>query len=217
MKKLFIAAALLLSSSAIFAQTKFGVKGGVNFANVNVKEDESPFSMSPSSITSFHVTGLADIPVSSIFSLQPGLSFTGKGFKVDMSEDGNTYKATANVYYLEIPINAVAKFPAGSGKFFIGAGPYAGIGLTGKTKTETSGDIADLIPSEKKDIKFGNNAEEDDLKRADLGLNFLAGYELNNGLTLNGGYGLGLTNLEPKGNGASSKHKVFSISVGFLF
>jgi len=225
MKKLFIAAALLLSSSAIFAQTKFGIKGGVNFANMTLKEDGSSATYSPSSQTSFHITGLADIKVNETFSFQPGLSLSGKGFSNKYSTDysfvGFDYSASyenhTNVYYLEIPLNAVAKLQAGSGKFLIGAGPYTSFGLSGKTKTKTTGTDEEgnnVNETENEDIEFGSGEEQ--MKRFDFGLNFLAGYELQNGVSLNAGYGLGLNNLANSNEG-SVKNKVFSISVGFLF
>jgi hypothetical protein len=61
------------------------------------------------------------------------------------------------------------------------------------------------------DINFG---EQGDMSSIDFGMNFLLGYQLKNGLSVNAGYGLGLTN---NYENLSSKNKVFSLGLGFAF
>ncbi|WP_207422694.1 porin family protein [Desertivirga brevis] len=200
MKKLFFTAMMLVAGSSLFAQTKFGLKAGVNFANQEWSAEG--MSLSPTSNTSFHFFGFADLGVSERISIQPGLGISGKGFKVKGDEGG-----TANAMYLEIPVNAVAKFPTGSfGHLFLGAGPYAAVGIAGKAKAD--GEEADF---------FGDDSG---YKRGDFGLNFLGGIELNNGLLFNVNYGLGLADIaksEEDLEGLKIKNRVFSISVGFAF
>ena len=166
MKKLFIAAALLFSSSAIFAQTKFGVKAGVNFANMTLKEDGSSGSYSGSARTTFTITGFEDIAISEAFSFQPGLALTDKGTKEKFSESlelaglgSYSYSGTSKtgVFYAEIPLNAVAKLQAGQGKLLLGAGPYVGFALSGQSKIQTTEIVDELNSSsetEKSDIEF---------------------------------------------------------------
>jgi len=221
MKKTLITAVLLVNAMALSAQIRIGVKAGVNFANMEMKTDESSLSISPSSRTSYHFTGLVDIPLSTVFSFQPGVSVTGKGAKYNESqEEGSLFYKSEEVMdlmYLEVPLNAIARFEAGPGKFFIGAGPYVGLGLSGKYKQKVTSNIdggTETI-SDESDINFGDG--EDELKSLDFGVNGLIGYELSNGLNLNLGYGLGLSNIAGKDSGATSKNKIFSISVGFLF
>lgn len=203
MKKLLLTATLLVSTTLLFAQSKFGLKAGVNFANQEWKTEGISISMT--SLTSFHLHGLYDYSISPAISIQPGIGISGKGFKIDAEGASQSF----NLMYLDIPVNALAKFPIPAlGKFFIGAGPYAGIGISGKTKgniTEEEDEDDDLF------------AEEGGFKRADFGLNFLGGIELNNGLTLNANYGLGLSNIAQETDGVSIKNKVFSVSLGFLF
>lgn len=194
MKKTLLGLLLLVATGSAFSQeTKFGLKAGVNFANQTVSAEGA--SASFSSLTSFHFHGYADFGINPSFSLQPGVGLSGKGTKI------NDIKLS--VMYLDIPVNAVAKFPVSTfGKFFIGAGPYAGIKLSEKATVDGE-DYDD---------------EEVGYKSADFGVNFLGGLEVNNGLTFNVGYGFGLTNIAKEVEGdASLKNKVFTISVGFLF
>lgn len=198
MKKVFLSLSLLFVMGAVFGQeVKYGLKAGVNFANQTFSS--GGMSASPSSLTSFHFQGFVDYGVSSNFSIQPGLGISGKGFKGD-SDQGDV---EVNLMYLEIPVNALAKFPVSFGKIFLGGGPYAGVKLSEKYKLE------------------GEDIDEDEssFNTADFGVNFLGGLEFSNGLTLNANYGLGLINVMKDSDvfDVTAKNKVFSLSVGFLF
>ena len=212
MKKILLATAFALTVSLANAQLKYGLKAGVNFANMGISSQGMSFS--PKSQTSFHLTGFVDVAISEKFSFQPGLSFQGKGYKLDVDGEEGSATGKFNLGYLEVPLNAVLYLPAGDGNVFIGAGPYAALGLFGKQKYDVSG-----LGSGDEDVKFGNS-EDDDITSMDFGLNFMLGYRLNSGLLFNAGYGLGLANNIPKDlreNDLKYKHKVFSISVGYSF
>lgn len=200
MKKILLSlgAAILLAAGAQ-AQTGWGLKAGLNFPKTSLSGGRGSYDTKSS--TNFYVTGYASIPTATNFAIQPGLSLQGKGGKI---EEGNTEFKT-NLMYLEVPVNAVYYIPAGyTGSVFIGAGPYLGLGLSGKEK----------VNGKSTDIDFGS--KDGELERFDWGFNFLLGYKLNNGFLINGGYGLGLGNLSNV-NGLKMKNKVFSLGVGFEF
>lgn len=211
MKKTFIllmtAATLAFTASAQNAPVKFGIKAGVAFPNMVVSAMGA--SVSLDSKTSYFVGGTVDIPISPIFSVQHGLTLSNKGTKiagaVDIENGNEMVTGTLNFTYIEIPVNAVAKFSAGNaGKVFLGFGPYYAVALSANGKAN----------GVKEDIELGT-----DFKRGDFGLNFLAGFELKNGLNLNAGYGLGLSNI--LGSDASDlvkfKNRVFTIGLGYTF
>lgn len=203
MKKLLLSAAILFGSLGVFAQggLGYGLRAGVNIPKYSINNG------STKSNTGFFVTGYLDAPVSPYFSIQPGLSLQNKGGKWEPTSSTETKES---VMSLDIPVNLVAKLPTGgSGNFFIGAGPYVGFGLSGKRK----GEVFDGAVQGDRDLNFGSN-ENDDLKRTDFGINFLAGYQLTNGFQINAGYGLGLTNLAPA-SGDMAKNRVWSIGIGF--
>jgi len=202
MKKLLLSAAILFGSLGAFAQggLGYGLRAGVNIPKYSLDNE------STESNTGFFVTGYLDAPVSPNFSIQPGLSLQNKGGKWT---PGSSSEIKESVMSLDIPVNAVAKFPTGSGNFFIGAGPYVGFALSGKRK----GEIGEGDVKIERDLNFGSD-DTDDLKRTDFGVNFLAGYQLTNGFQINAGYGLGLTNLAPA-PGDKAKNRVWSIGIGF--
>lgn len=199
MKKLLLSAAILFGSLGAFAQggLGYGLRAGVNIPKYSTGFDETKTN------TGFFVTGYLDAPISPYFSIQPGLSLQNKGTKWKPTDTRGEEKES--IMTLDIPVNAVAKFPAGTGNFFLGAGPYVGFGLSGKFKGD------DEQGKFENDIEFGSDK---DLKRTDFGINFLAGYQLSNGFQINAGYGLGLTNLAPTDRG-SIKNRVWSVGIGF--
>lgn len=213
-----------MSAFAQNGPVKFGVKAGATFPNFSISGDASGDDFKTT--TSFYVGGTVTFPVSDRFSLQSGLSFIGKGTESDNVSDIEaeagvtvTGKAKINPLYLELPVNAIVNFEAGNGKFFVGAGPYVAMGIAGKVKVTGSatGNGSTATATVKEDIKFGTG-DDDLLKRGDFGLNFLAGYELNNGFNIQAGYGLGLSNLlDVDSNIASMKNRVLSIGVGYSF
>jgi len=198
-KLLSIAAALCFIAGAK-AQTSYGIKAGVNFPKLSVSFDGA--SVSSNASTNFYVSGFVDAPIASNLSIQPGLSLQGKGGK---SKDTNGELKT-NIMYLELPVNLVYYVPAGSGNIFLGAGPYAAYALSAKIK---QGGVS-------YDVKFGDGPDDDGTKRFDAGVNFLAGYKLPNGFLINGGYSLGLTNIDYASDW-STKNRVFSVGVGYQF
>lgn len=202
MKKLILSATAVLFTLGAFAQTPlgYGVKAGVNLPNYHYSND-----VNTKSSTNFHITGYLDAPISSNFYIQPGVSLQGKGAKF---YDNGNLSVTQNTMWIEVPVNAVAKFHTGdAGNFFIGAGPYAAFGISGKNKWETNSGSSETK------FEFGKDKSQ---KGFDAGVNFLAGYQLSSGLTLGAGYGLGLTDIAPENNGSvKQNNRVLSFSVGF--
>ena len=231
MKKLVLSLLTVAGlASAASAQTndaiKIGVKAGVTFPTFSVSGTETQ-GESFKTNTSFYVGGTVNIPVSDILSVQPGLSLIGKGGKQEYSESGSingmSYSVTAtakrSLMYIELPVNLVANFAVGEGKIFVGAGPYYSMAISGKDKVTSAGTAGSSSQNQstETDVKFGSNSDSD-VKRGDFGLNFLAGYQLSNGINIHAGYGLGLSNIS---NEDSSKFKasnsVISVGLGFSF
>jgi hypothetical protein len=210
MKKLILSASAVLFGLGAFAQTPlgYGIKAGVNIPNYNFSNDNNSFDTKSS--TNFHITGYLDAPITSSFYIQPGISLQGKGAKfADYEFLGEQYSITQNTMWIEVPVNAVAKFHTGDlGNFYIGAGPYAAFGISGKNKITSGNDSVDL-----ENFEFGKDKDQ---KSFDAGINFLAGYQLSSGLTIGAGYGLGLSDIAPNGSGSlKQNNRVLSFSVGF--
>lgn len=226
-KKIVLSCMAIGLSVAAMAQTRVGIKGGYNLANIttgsggNVDESKA--------LSTFNVGAIADIPLSPILSLQPGVFYTGKGSKLERGNEGSTtyFRTSTNPRYIEIPVNIVGKIPVGEDtRIFLGAGPYAAFGVGGKNKYQFNSPLGNV--SGESNIKWDDdtpfNGEDpnqgyDKYKRFDYGGNLLAGVEFGNFL-ISAQYGLGFAKILSGADDSrddKSKNRVWSFSVGYFF
>ena len=194
MKSGLIAIVLLTCVSFVsVAQTQFGIRGGVNFQNLNGK-DEDGDKLENKLKLGVNLGVTADIPVvSPDYFVQTGLLFSSKGAKVE----GTDIKVKLS--YIEVPITFLYKPTLGEGKLLLGVGPYLGYAVGGK--------IDDT------DIDF-----DDDFKRFDAGGNLLFGYQFTNNLSAQLNAQLGLVNIGQNDEGdATIKNTGFGVSLGYHF
>ena len=199
MKKITLTVAAVFAFGFANAQeTKFGVKGGLNVANLTGDEDEDN-----SSKVGFHVGGFVEIKVSDKFSVQPELLFSTQGTQAEYSESGVSFKAKINLSYLNIPV--MAKYYVAEG-FSLEAGPQIGFLTSAKYKIESEGNDSEV------DAK-------DDFESVDFGVNFGAGYDFTENLSVGLRYNLGLSNVykTEAGDDFKNSNNVFSVSLGYKF
>ena len=197
-----IAALLLVGISNSHAQLKFGIKAGLNLANINYDgEDEVDTKILPS----FQVGPVIEFGITDNLGIGSGVLVSGKGFKIE--EDG--FKAKSNPIYLQVPV----MLNYTNSGFFAAVGPYVGFGLFGNTTSEFGGD------KETEAIDFGNT-DEDGISPLDFG----AGLELGYGfgpIRISASYNLGLANIIPKDIADDTDEKatnnVIGISATYLF
>ena len=197
MKKLTLIALLVLSATMVFAQApKFGFKAGLNLNNVSTNDDELKEELGGR--TSIHLGVITDFTMSKSLSFQPQLLFSGRGAKIDHGDHNDVYAFNS----LEIPLNFTYKKNASKG-VFLGVGPSLGYNLSGKVKGD----------HDSEDIVFGSG--EGEIKRLDLGLNALIGYQFSNKYFVSTNYSSGLSNWSNESN-STWKNNIVGISVGFF-
>lgn len=225
MKKLLAAAFAFAVLTSAKAQVY--IQGGVNLANIT--QTTSGQTEDNNMLTSFNAGILGRFGLSKVVDLESGLLFTGKGSKAQTyytSSTTDNYVITKfNPYYIEVPLNLVVKVPLQKthGLFFH-AGPYAAIGVAGKSTSDAK--IIGISSHSENDIKFANDdpftSRQEDasyykLKRFDFGVNVGGGFDLGK-LLLKVNYGYGLTKINStESNNASddkNKYRTLSFSVG---
>ena len=198
-----------------YAQS-FGVKGGLNLANLLDKDDDDTWSNDYKMNMGFHIGATMNYPFTDAFSLETGLLLDTKGFKYEEEAYGAEVKLKGNLYYIDIPITLKASYDIGNNLVMYGTfGPYIGMGLSGKLKIEVKyeGDTE----TEEEKIIWGNDEEEDDLKRFDFGLAFGGGVEIS-AIQIGVSYDLGLANISPyTDDGTIIQNRVLKFSVGYKF
>ncbi len=227
MKKLLITAfafAMLTN-----ARAQLYLQGGVNFANITKTSTRQ--TEDNNILTTFNAGILGRFDLSKVIDLESGVLFTGRGSKAETyftsgSTSDNYVKTKFNPYYIEVPLNLVVRVPVkGTHGLFFHGGPYAAIGLTGKSTSDSKFGV--LSGHSEQDIQFANDdpftSQQDDasyykLKRFDFGLNVGGGFDLGKLLLkVNYGYGFTKINSTESNNSADDKNKyrTLSVSVGF--
>jgi hypothetical protein len=197
MKKLTLITLLVLSATIVFAQApKFGFKAGLNLNNVSTNDHDLKHELAGR--TSIHLGVITDFKMSKSLSFQPQVLFSGRGAKIDHGDHKDVYAFNS----LEIPLNFTYRKNASKG-VFLGVGPSLGYNLSGKVKGD----------HDSEDIVFGSG--EGEIKRLDLGLNALIGYQFSNKYFVSTNYSSGLSNWSNESN-STWKNNIVGISVGFF-
>ena len=220
MKKLLIGLALA-TTATLSTKAQVYVQGGLNLANITKTNDGQ--TEKNNLLPTFNAGILTRFGLSTTVDLEAGILLTGRGAKTEtyFNNTSNYVKTKFNPIYIEVPLNAVVKIPLAKGTaLFFNAGPYAAIGIGGKSSSETK--LGPLVTSTSNSIKFSNDdpftseqedAQYDKLKRFDFGLNLGGGIEFKH-LILKANYGFGLTKIKStdSNNSANDKNKYRTVS-----
>jgi hypothetical protein len=181
----------------------FGLKGGVNIASYSYKESEILADMKPR--TGFHVTGYLDTRIGRGVYLNPEVSLQSKGGRIVETSLYGGAEIIQKTMWLDFAFNFIGKIPVNNvGKFFAGAGPYAGFSMNGENTYADGTTTAIII--------YKDNA----MKNVEGGVNFIAGFKYGSRLSLNASYRLGLTNIVNDSYRWSDnvKNRVLSLALG---
>ena len=205
-KNLFPIILILLSTASVYAQTDFGIKGGVNLATYSYGDREAPSTAE--AITSFHLAGYLTMRMALGLYLQPEVALHSKGARVTKTDavDGAA-EILQRTKWLDIPINVLGKMPVGNNwNVFAGGGPYIGFAMNGENTYADGSTSAVII------------YEDNNLRSLDYGINFLAGIKFSF-LSLHASYGFGLANITYDTNNWSKnlKNRVLSLGIGVSF
>lgn len=207
MKKLLIFFGAIIIPTSAFSQIsvlegketsnskiRFGIKAGVAVANAKVEYNTTtmPHNGKPRSKLGAMGGVFAQMYLGKNACFQPELLMVGKGMK----ENNQNYSYRTDLTYLELSLNLLYKPATPKGSFFIGGGPAPAFYI-GENVFYSSGSA---------------------IKKFDFGINFLAGYELPIGFSINLHYTHGLTNISSDNTLIPvMKNRCFGLSVGYTF
>lgn len=112
MKKIMVAALLVVSTTGFAQKFQIGAKAGVNLSNY------SGTNFQTNTMVGFHVGGLINFKFGEVFSVQPEAIFSTQGAQY---ENAGT-KSNLEVSYLNVPVMAKLDF----GSLYVEAGPQVG-------------------------------------------------------------------------------------------
>lgn len=191
----------LLSIGGVQAQEffNFGVKGGVNFANLTGDEaDEIDAEMK----TGFHLGVFAEIMISDKFGIQPEVLYSSQGATSDVAfiyeEFSGNVDVDIKLDYISVPV--LLKYFVAPG-FSLEAGPQFSFLSKSEIEVEFQGE------TETEDMK-------DDTESFDLGAAVGVGYGLPQGFLVQARYVMGFSDVYTD---SDAKNSVIQLSVGWKF
>lgn len=185
----------LVCAPAAQAQMSYGLKAGVNFANVGIDPDEGA---SPSGRVGALAGVFATVPIAWGLTLQPEALYTVKGASFDFDGFESNYIAD----YVEVPV--LARFRVLRSAYIV-AGPSMAFRLRARTRTP-----------------FGSSTEEVDLdeevEKFDLGIVGGVGIDVGRRWLVDARYTHGLSDTDKDtSDDVKIRNRVFSLSAGFRF
>jgi Outer membrane protein beta-barrel domain len=204
MKKITLAViAVLVFGFANAQSSKFGIKGGLNFANQSFSGQGAP---SASSVVGYNVGVFVEVKILDKLALQPELVYSSQGseFSLRVPYNGNLYdtKNKFDIAYLNVPI--MFKYYLVP-KLNFEAGPQIGFLTSSKIVIQTLGQS---VTQDAKNI----------FESIDFGFNIGAGFDFTEKLFANARYNIGLSNVaKSDGSGGTIKNNVISLSLGYKF
>jgi len=216
--RIFFLAILMASCVSGFSQVSFGIQGGGVFSTPKVKQNLFDEVLNAESRVSWQAGFIADVPLGEgNFRFMPELNYSNKGYSVKTETTAlglpTVLSGNSNIGYVELPVNLVYAFDLGGPRLVLGAGPYIGYAVNGKSKFEASvgGTIVNTLDQ---DIKFGSGVDE--TNPLDYGGNLFAGLLINSGLMLKVNYSMGMAELSNRDN-TSYKNNGFGATLAYFF
>lgn len=193
------------------AQIGFIVRGGYQAANITGSSIDTKITHGARAGVAADIT-VYDGGMSRI-SIQPGVDFAMKGYKVDVLEGDVKVNGSQALYYVDIPVLANFGFDLGNDLgVFVNAGPYLGIGVAGKA----NGKLGKLNVDVDK-----NPFDKNGYNRLDWGAQVGAGVEYNRfqvGVGTQFGIGdIRNADLKKLDEGKALRNSDFFVTVGYRF
>lgn len=141
------------------SKLKIGLKGGVNFSNLNADSVDVN-----NVLTGFNLGVFARLPITQTFAIQPELLYTTKGAELQYNNAFVNGTSTFKLNYLELPVLLVINL---SENFSIHGGPYVAYLIDGKATNDAQGTLFDVE----------SNLSNDDYNKFDSGVAIGIGYE----------------------------------------
>ena len=192
MKKLFtILAVVALTTTVSFAQVQWGATAGLNFANVSGADANDETAMR----LGIRLGVSAEITLTDVMNLNTGALYSVKGYS---AEDDPT-ENNVSFNYIEIPLHVSF---AVSDVVSLQVGPYLGL-VVGSSITMGGESYTDYETS---DLVAG----------FDLGLTFGTSFNVSEAISIDAGYQIGLTTLDPDGDAKLGNSNIL-IGMTYLF
>lgn len=219
-KKLLLIAAFAASIGAMAQEkTSFGIRAGLSQAGLRGDAvgslqnliDVANGAITTSERSGIFVSGYANIPVSDVFSVEPGIGYSQKGYQLkgELNIKGAEFlnagaRARLNSHYIDVPVVLKANLNG----FQIFAGPQ--VSYLAKADLNTRAGVLGF------NVLDQTMDATEQLNRWDAGVTGGIGYQFHNGLNITAAYDHGLSKIDA-GKNFESYNRAFKIGLGLKF
>ena len=219
-KKFYFFFISVLMINSLHAQVTYGIRSGVNYATwkgddiqiIQDLVDKTDGYVVTKGRTGMHIGGYVKIPISEVFSFEPGLEYSKKGYSLKgdfqipvLKYLGVNARAQVQSHYIDIPLVMKANV-------YKGLNVYAGPQVSYLLRSTLNAKIG-VLGITLFNRGFGITER---FNKVDMGLTGGIGYEFGNGLNIQAGYDYGLSKLD-KNDNYQAYNRVVKISVGYSF
>jgi hypothetical protein len=191
-------------------KTRFGIKAGINEATLSAKEFATTTVPSTTSKTSYHVGAFVNIPLGTMFKLQPELVFSSQGSKmqetINTTAGSRTFNYEEDLHYINLPVMFQLQTPVG---FVVETGPQFSYLIDAKQKGQSS-----ISTEEKTNL----DAYRDNF---DIAWGVGVGYLTRVGLGIGARYNYGIRNIvhetESTGDIGELRNRVLQVGLTYQF
>jgi hypothetical protein len=204
----------------MYAQVSYGIRSGINFSkwegdDLQVIEDlldKTEGYVVTKGKKGLHIGGYVHIPISEVFSFEPGFQYSKKGYSIKgdfqipaLKYFGINIGAQVQSHYIDIPLTLKANV-------YKGFQVYAGPQISYLVRSSLNAKLGILgISIFNKGIGITER-----FNKADIGLTGGLGYQFDNGINLQAGYDYGISKLD-KNDNYEAYNRVVKVSVGYTF
>jgi hypothetical protein len=218
--KLIMAAACTVLLAAANGQVRYGVRAGVTMANwqgdavksLNSIVNATEGYLDTKGRTGFFAGGFVNLPVAKGISIEPGLQYAQKGYRLNGDLEvpalkflGANAGAQVQSHYIDMPVLIRAEVAKG-------LSVYAGPQLSYLVKNNLRVDAGVLGIS----LLRSNLDITDEFRRVDMGIAAGAAYTFANGIQVQAGYDYGLSRVDANGS-FKSYNRAIKVGIGYTF
>ncbi len=212
-KRLLIAVATIVATgSTLFAQVGFGPEVGLNGSAYNVRS--GGVGVDAQARLGARIGAIADMAINENLYFQPGILYTGTGYKTNLPIGWEQYVINT----IEVPLNLQYKIGMlGRDRFFVGAGVFAGYNRGGYYRRHVPAMSVFPAIDSRRNLNVGNWTA-DDINTFDFGFGANIGYQTTSGLFVRLRTQMGIINMRPGGTADNSiRSTSTSITFGYIF
>ncbi|WP_299584506.1 porin family protein [uncultured Sunxiuqinia sp.] len=219
--KLTLLTLLLLGGVRAMAQT-LEIKSGLNLSTMYAKDQRETYSDDFELAPGFTLGVTGEFPVSESLSVESGLIFSSKGYKIDTYYPVPTFSGEffpiderATLNYIDIPVMLKLTTSSKKTQLFGALGPYVALGLSGKINREEYGidDQGAIVYKGSVDYA-GEMGKDGQWKRFDYGMQAGVGMIIRK-IVFRINYSYGLANIAQQEN-LTNNNRVIGVSLGYI-